>query len=404
MTKTILLVDDEADIREVVGLSLVDMGYRVHEAASGSEALEVFQKEQPPVVLTDIKMPGMDGIKLLQEIKRQNPETEVIMITGHGDMDLAVKSLKHEATDFITKPINVGALEIALQRARERILTRRQLREYTENLERLVKEKTELQSRLASLGLMIGSISHGIKGLLTGLDSGMYLMESGLTKADPKRIQDGWDTLKTMVERIRKMVTDILYYAKERELRWERIDAAGFADEVTRAVASKMADHGVRFIRQVDEGAGNIEIDQGYLQSALINMLDNALEACTRDTGKKAHRIVFKIARRGRHVVFEVSDDGTGMDPETMDHLFTPFFSSKGEKGTGLGLFVANQIVEQHGGRIQVSSTPGRGTSFAVRIPAKRSSARPASNRDTGLRQAETERDADPSHTRGRNR
>ena len=113
MEKTILLVDDEPDIRDVLSLSLSDMGYQVYEAENGDEALGIFRDVQPPIVLTDIKMPGMDGIELLQKVKHENPETEVIMITGHGDMDLAIRSLKYEATDFITKPINVDALEIS---------------------------------------------------------------------------------------------------------------------------------------------------------------------------------------------------------------------------------------------------------------------------------------------------
>ena len=211
----ILLVDDEEDIRDVLGVSLADMGYTVHTAENGDQALDIFRKIDPPIVLTDIKMPGMDGLGLLQMIKHENPETEVIMITGHGDMNLAIKSLKFEATDFITKPINDDALEIALRRVQDKIVMKRQLKEYTENLETLVREKTELQDHLSSLGLMIGSISHGIKGLLTGLDGGMYLVDSGFSKQNREQIKEGWETVKLMVERIRKMVLDILFYAKK---------------------------------------------------------------------------------------------------------------------------------------------------------------------------------------------
>ena len=202
MKKTILLVDDERDIREVLNLSLSDMGYQVYEAENGDQALGIFKEVLPAIVLTDIKMPVMDGIELLEKVKRENPEAEVIMITGHGDMDLAIKSLKYKATDFITKPINVDVLEIALQRAMERIVIRQKLREYTESLENLVREKTELQSHLSSLGLMIGSISHGIKGLLTGLDGGMYLLDSGFAKENQDRIKEGWEIVQLMVEKI----------------------------------------------------------------------------------------------------------------------------------------------------------------------------------------------------------
>ena len=154
----ILLVDDEEDIRDVVGMSLTDIGYTVHTAENGEKALDLFRHITPPIVMTDIKMPGIDGIELLQQIKRENPETEVVMITGHGDMNLAIRSLKYQATDFITKPINVDALEIALRRAQEKIAMRQKLQDYTRSLEQLVREKTELQDHLASLGLMSSTI------------------------------------------------------------------------------------------------------------------------------------------------------------------------------------------------------------------------------------------------------
>ena len=133
MKKTILLVDDEADLREVLDISLSDSGYNVLTAENSTQALNILNDNDIPVVITDIKMPGIDGIELLRKIKSKNPETEVIMLTGHGDLELAIKSLKHEATDFITKPINDDALEMALQRAFEKISMRQKLKEYDRN-------------------------------------------------------------------------------------------------------------------------------------------------------------------------------------------------------------------------------------------------------------------------------
>jgi signal transduction histidine kinase len=369
MEKIILLVDDEPDIREVLSLSLCDFGYQVHEAENGDQALCIFRQVQPPVVLTDIKMPGMDGIELLQKVKHENPETEVIMITGHGDMDLAIRSLKYEATDFIVKPINVDVLEISLQRTREKILTREKLQEYTQSLEQLVKEKTELQSHLSALGLMLGSISHGIKGLLTGLDAGMYLLDSGFAKNDEQRIQEGWGVTKSMIERIRKMVTDILFYAKERDLKCERIDALRFAEEAARVVEHKIKAHDIEFVKDFDAKAGKFEIDTSYVHAALINIFENAIDACLRDQAKTSHKIAFTVRHHKDYIRFDILDTGTGMDEQTLAKLFTPLFSSKGNKGTGLGLFIANKIVEQHGGTIDVKSTPGQGSLFSVIIP-----------------------------------
>jgi len=133
MKKTILLVDDETDLREVLDISLSDTGYNVLTAENSTQALKILNDNDIPVVITDIKMPGIDGIELLRKIKSKNPETEVIMLTGHGDLELAIKSLKNEATDFITKPINDDALEMALQRAFEKIQMREKLKEYDRN-------------------------------------------------------------------------------------------------------------------------------------------------------------------------------------------------------------------------------------------------------------------------------
>jgi FixJ family two-component response regulator/PAS domain-containing protein len=176
METKILLVDDEEGIRKVLGISLMDIGYRVLTAENGKDGLAVFRQHAPPIVLTDIKMPLMDGIELLQQIKAESPDTEVIMLTGHGDMDLAIKCLKLEATDFITKPINDDILEIALKRANDRIDMRKQLRAYTENLENLVKEQTVRlvkAERLAAVGQAVEGLSSALRGIAGDLDAGI---------------------------------------------------------------------------------------------------------------------------------------------------------------------------------------------------------------------------------------
>ncbi len=129
---TVLVIDDEKPTLAMFRLTLNAYGYEVLTAENGREGLEVFQRERPPIVLTDIKMPGMDGIEVLRQIKRIEPKTEVIVITGHGDMDLAIQALNLDATDFINKPIQRQALEQALERAKERIrLAETQTRQVT---------------------------------------------------------------------------------------------------------------------------------------------------------------------------------------------------------------------------------------------------------------------------------
>lgn len=369
---TILLVDDEEDIRDVLTLSLSDLGHKVYPAENGKEAIRIFKEINPPVVLTDIKMPGIDGIELLRSIKRENPDTEVIMITGHGDMDLAIKSLKYEASDFIAKPINIDALHIALKRVLDRILMRQKLWEYTENLERLVSEKMALQDRLSSLGLMIGSISHDVKGLLTGLDGGIYLLSSGFKKNDQNQMDEGFLVVKTISSRIRKMVFDILFYAKEREIRREPVDVLGFADGVADVIEAKIKDRRIEFNRDFDKAPEEFEVDADFLRSALINILDNAVDACLEDEQKKSHKITFCIREDNTYTIIDIHDNGIGMDSDTLEKIFDLFFSSKGGKGTGFGLFISDNIIKQHGGTIRVKSAMHKGTNFIIKLPKKR--------------------------------
>ncbi|MBU1230536.1 MAG: response regulator [Proteobacteria bacterium] len=121
MERKILVIDDEQPTLNMFRLLLAAYGYEILTAANGAEGLEAFERERPSVVLTDIKMPVMDGIEVLKRIKEIDPHAEVIVITGHGDMDLAIRALNLDATDFINKPVQRVALSQALKRAEERI-------------------------------------------------------------------------------------------------------------------------------------------------------------------------------------------------------------------------------------------------------------------------------------------
>ena len=131
----VLLVDDEPGIRRVLGALIKDFGYDVLAVESAREALDAFTDNPFPLVVTDIRMPGMDGLALLERVRSRNADTQVIMITGHGDMDIAVECLRLGAADFITKPVNDDMLEHALNRAAEQHSLREQLRQHTEHLE-----------------------------------------------------------------------------------------------------------------------------------------------------------------------------------------------------------------------------------------------------------------------------
>ena len=139
----VLFIDDDESIRKVISIDLTDAGYQVFTAADGESGIDLLKDQPCQIVITDIRMPGIDGIEVVRRIKADDPDIEVIVVTGHGDMQLAVKALQLDASDFITKPIDHEALEVALKRAKERHTTRRELRDYTALLEEKWMETSE---------------------------------------------------------------------------------------------------------------------------------------------------------------------------------------------------------------------------------------------------------------------
>ena len=240
----------------------------------------------------------------------------------------------------------------------------------------------ELQDQLTSIGLLVGSISHGIKGLLTGLDGGIYMVNSGFERDKPERIKKGWEMVQRNVDRIRSMVLDILYYAKDRELIVEDISLQGMVDDLRDGVRKKAQELGVEVEFNLPVEAGTFEGDPQAIRAMLINLIENSLDACRMDSEKGDHLVSISARRAEPWMTIEVSDNGIGMDRETREKIFSLFFSSKGLKGTGLGLFISNKIVDKHGGTIEVESEAGRGTTFVVRIPL---AARPSTTPDGEL-------------------
>ncbi len=232
-----------------------------------------------------------------------------------------------------------------------------------------VTQLRTLQDNLSTLGLMIGSISHGIKGILTGVDAGLYLIDSGFYKNKPGRIEEGLDVTKLMAERMRKLVYDILYYTKERKPEFEKVNVLKFAGEVAANMDIKIRGADIEFECDFEPFLGDFEIDVSLLRSALINILENAMEACIEDPEDKAHKITFRVARDMEHIRFDITDNGPGMSREDVKKIFKLFYSSKGSRGTGLGLFVTEKIITKHGGTISVHSDPGHGAHFQIRIP-----------------------------------
>ena len=376
MGQRILLIDDEEGIRKVLGITLEDIGYEVLSAENGEEALRLFRKTAPPIVLTDIKMPGIDGIQVLKTIKEESPDTEVIMITGHGDMELAIRSLKFDATDFITKPINDDALEIALKRANEKITLRAKLKEYTENLELLVEEKTKKileTERLAAIGQTVGGLAHAIKNIAGGLTGGAFVLEKGIDLHNEKYLHEGWDMVKGNLARIKGMALDLLSYTRERDPDYQLLDPNSLAQEIADLMLPRARENDVSLEVELDESLLQVWLDPEGIHRCLLNLVTNAIDACINiDITKRQGRVILRTLKtEGWAVEFQVVDNGCGMGEEIRGKIFRRFFSTKGSRGTGLGLMITKKIIDEHKGAIEFDSKKGKGTRFVIRLPEK---------------------------------
>lgn len=173
----ILLIDDEEDIRDVMAVTLTDAGHSVRAAADGAAGIRLCSEDPPQIVITDIRMPGMDGLQVLERLKTRHPDIEVIVATAFGEMDLAIRALQLDASDFITKPISSENLFLALQRAGERFTSRRRLKDYTLLLE---KEKAETsQQLLKTIAFQRNLIESSMDGILGCDDEGRVLIYNG---------------------------------------------------------------------------------------------------------------------------------------------------------------------------------------------------------------------------------
>jgi len=383
MKPKILLIDDEEGIRKLLGISLRDAGYPVSIAIDGERGIELFQEEAPEIVLTDIKMPGLDGIEVLRRVKAMSPDTEVIVITGHGEMELAIQSLQLDASDFITKPIHDEALFVALRRAEEKLAWRRALKHYNETLKTKVREATEelknlqkelLRSeRLAATGQTVAGMAHAIKNILGGLKGGRFMVNKGLEIKEMKYLQDGWAMVERNIEKISQLTMDLLSFCKERDPEWEIVQPNDLIREVFELYRDQAAERGVRLKLDLDEKIEPLALDSREMYQVLANLVGNALDACTLGdyAPPEPETIICSRSLPEEKILLEVRDNGMGMSEEVRKKLFTIFFSTKGSRGTGLGLLLSHKIVQEHGGEIRVQSSPQQGAVFQVILPKR---------------------------------
>jgi len=234
---------------------------------------------------------------------------------------------------------------------------------------RLEREKADAD-RLAVVGQTVAGLAHGIKNVLQGLEGGLFVVETAIEDHDDTLLARGWEMIQNNILRITALVKDLLSYSKERAPEYGRVDPNALAEEVCALFDLRAEEQSIQIVRDFDPNIDPILVDQRGIHTALTNLVSNALDACEIDPEERDHLIVVRTRQDPSDgVVFDVSDNGIGVDEDSQEKIFSVFFSTKGSKGTGLGLLVTSKIVHEHGGDISFDSAPGVGTTFTINLP-----------------------------------
>ena len=235
--------------------------------------------------------------------------------------------------------------------------------EIATNITRVKVDRKEL----ITLGQSIALLSHGIKNILEGLQGGAYVVDEGFKDGDLTLAQKGWRIVNKNIFDITDVVQNILYSSKNRPLKYESILPGELLEDSVELFREKAAAMDIRLEPQINPAVPEVRLDAASIRRMLHNLLWNALEACHNDNPQKVHSVIAKSDFfDGNHFVYEVTDTGMGMDRATRRNILEEFFSTKGSAGTGLGLAVVDKVVNKHGGRIEIESEPGKGSTFKI--------------------------------------
>ncbi|MCU0610404.1 MAG: hybrid sensor histidine kinase/response regulator [Candidatus Eisenbacteria bacterium] len=375
----ILVVDDEPQIRALLAHFLRRRFATVIEGATGTEGLRLFREHSPGVVISDLRMPEMGGLDLLKALRDADPEVEVILITGFGEMDDAVSALRHGASDFIAKPFDLVLVEHAVSRCVERRRFKAMARDYTRRLEGEVRRRTEelvaANRELEKLGRtredFLTLIAHELRTPLAG----MGLAELALEEIGSLSREEIADLLQGILQSFRR-----IHEFSERALLYSRLMsgadvghhapinfAALVADEVAR-LSPRIAEAGLS-VQWNPAAELPIEGDRDHLRFLVRALLDNAVKH-NQPGGSLDVRL---LATDGGGFVFTVTDTGLGLAADAVESIFEPFAAPDvlhRRSGTALSLAIGRLISQRHAMQLACASAgPGHGATFTLTFP-----------------------------------
>lgn len=345
----ILIVDDETNQLAGLRVGLQSRNYKVLTASSGKEVLEFLNNyhDKIELIITDYVMPGMDGITLLKKIREGNKSLPILMMTAYGEKDLVVDALRNRCDGFIEKPFSLDQLIKEVER---------------------VRVDTNQNTYSHQLNELIPKLVHQINNSLAAIDGHGQL---GMRKLDdPEAMKQHLEGISKASKQIQRISREMLNFWLMTENKKEEIDIIRMLNDCLTMFEVLMTQNGVSWKKCLTENHPAVLGNKFGLNQVFHNLISNAIDSMD---GSPAKRLKIRVEtdKASSSLLVSVEDTGCGISEELSQKIFTPCFTGK-KKGTGLGLLIVKNIVEQDMGEIAVHSEVGKGTTFTVKLPIAR--------------------------------
>lgn len=350
--KTLLVVDDEPIICQLCARALNN--FDVIQAGDGRQALEMLEKQDVDIVLSDVMMPNLGGLDLLRTIKKQQPDLAVILMTGYTEKEVILQALKAGADDFISKPINLLQLRTTVSKVLDKLVMRKEIA----SLKQLDRLKSDF----------LGLISHKLKTPTTAISLFVQNIADGIDDPTDEGFLKTLEMVQAEAKHLENLIQDLLYFSnvilQDGQLHLEPIELDRVARQMAATMELAAANRSIDFQISIDPlfPKKPIILDRERISFAIRALLDNAIKFTA-----PGGNVTFSGTVDGQLLKLQIQDTGCGIAPEELAKVFNKFYQVDKEntgqvRGFGLGLYYARDFVREMGGKLHLDSQPGLGT------------------------------------------
>ena len=373
----ILVVENEVGMRATLCAILEDAGYKVSGLDKGAEALEMIRNQPFNVVITDIRLPDINGMEILELAKEIDPDVAVIVMTGYASLETAVEAVNEGAYAYFVKPANVDEIKTTIINALRQQRLSRENKRLVDDLQRsnklLFEANKQLKKTTDAKSAFLASMSHELRTPLNTIIGFSELMIDEVPGEINEEQRQCLNDVLSSSKHLLSLINEVLDLSKiesgKVELRLSNIILTKVIESLKSTLMPILASRKQSLDIKIEEGLPSVYTDKAKLRQVLLNLLTNAIKF-TSDGGK----LKIEAIRDGAWCQVSVIDNGTGIKKEDQERIFEPFtqidaLPEEKREGTGLGLALTKQLVEMCGGKIWVESEYGKGSQFTFTVP-----------------------------------